>query len=101
MLIIMYNKTAIVLMHGVFPIHPLTLSFISPTPIHSHSPSLIQDTLLFSVVNNGNGGGLKEESKHVFLFDHLILVTHTADSDGFFDYLMGIKVRSTRSRKCV
>ena len=80
---------------STFYLYMCMVTSLRPPFIHSRPPSLIQDTLLFSVVNNGNGGGLKEESKHVFLFDHLILVTHTADSDGFFDYLMGIKVRSS------
>ena len=43
------------------------------------------------MISSGNGT-LKEESRHVFLFDHLILITHTTDSEGFFEYLMGIKV---------
>ena len=64
---------------------------------HMHTQT-VQDSLLFSAIGNGSGT-LKEESRHVFLFDHLILVTHTANQDGFFVYLMGIKVRGPHYRR--
>ena len=76
--------------------HSCTLSLsLSLSLTHTHTCTshthAVQDSLLFSVIGNGSGT-LKEESRHVFLFDHLILVTQTANQDGFFEYLMGIKV---------
>ena len=90
--------------------HTLTLTLThTHTHTHTHSHSYtyshphmhtqtVQDSLLFSAIGNGSGT-LKEESRHVFLFDHLILVTHTANQDGFFVYLMGIKVRGPHYRR--
>ena len=36
---------------------------------------------------------MKNELQQVFLFDHRILVAATADSDGFFEHQLDIKVR--------
>ena len=49
-----------------------------------------QDTLVFW--SDKSHGGVKAEPRHVFLFDHRIFVALPANSDGFFDYQLDIKV---------
>lgn len=51
---------------------------------------LSQDSLVFW--SDKAHGGVKAETRQVFLFDHRIFVTLPANSDGFFDYQMDIKV---------
>ena len=51
---------------------------------------IFQDTLLFW--SNKNHGGVKAEPRQVFLFDHRVLIALVANSDGFFDYQLDIKV---------
>ena len=54
---------------------------------------LSQDSLLFW--SDKTNGGVKAELRQVFLFDHRIFVALPANSDGFFDYQLDIKVRLT------
>lgn len=49
-----------------------------------------QDTLLFW--SDRAHGGVKADMRQVFLFDHRIFVALPANSDGFFDYQLDIKV---------
>ena len=52
----------------------------------------LQDTLLFW--SDKVYGGAKAEPRQIFLFDHRIFVALPANSDGFFDYLLDVKVAS-------
>ena len=51
-----------------------------------------QDTLLFW--SDKTHGGVKGELRQIFLFDHRIFVALPANSDGFFDYQLDIKVEN-------
>lgn len=50
----------------------------------------LKDALLFW--SGKTHGGVKAEPRQVFLFDHRIFVALPANSDGFFDYQLDIKV---------
>ena len=94
---------------GLALLHPSLGYFLhsATSPFNAlFSPSPLQNTLSLtcpftpSLVNVSSEASrrisvtssIKNEPRQVFLFDHLILVAATSDSDGFFEHQLDIKV---------